>query len=72
MIPRSLGRPLCVSLLFVIPHSDLWAYDRFSILFSVKPMFIIGLQDLALEAQKLALEKTPDLGSRIDIVLTLV
>jgi len=32
----------------------------------------IGDKDRALEAQKLALEKTPGLGSRIDIVLTLV
>ena len=29
-------------------------------------------QDKAVEAQKLALEKTPGLGSRIDIVLTLI
>lgn len=29
-------------------------------------------QDRALEAQKLALEKTPGLGSRIDIVLTIL
>ena len=29
-------------------------------------------QDRSIEAQKLALEKTPGLGSRIDIVLTLV
>jgi hypothetical protein len=26
----SLGRPLCVSLLSVIPRSDLWGYDRFA------------------------------------------
>ncbi|KAF5392143.1 hypothetical protein D9757_001408 [Collybiopsis confluens] len=32
----------------------------------------IGEKDKAIEAQKLALEKTPGLGSRIDIVLTLV
>ncbi|KAG6831476.1 hypothetical protein H0H92_010385 [Tricholoma furcatifolium] len=32
----------------------------------------IGDKDKAVEAQKLALEKTPGLGSRIDIVLTLV
>jgi len=32
----------------------------------------IGDKDRAVEAQKLALEKTPGLGSRIDIVLTLV
>jgi 26S proteasome regulatory subunit N7 len=32
----------------------------------------IGEKDKAVEAQKLALEKTPGLGSRIDIVLTLV
>ncbi|KAF9459083.1 26S proteasome subunit RPN7-domain-containing protein [Collybia nuda] len=32
----------------------------------------IGSKDLAIEAQKLALEKTPGLGSRIDIVLTIV
>lgn len=30
------------------------------------------VKDRAVEAQKLALEKTPGLGSRIDIVLTLV
>lgn len=39
------------------------------------PYFKISLifaQDRALEAQKLALEKTPGLGSRIDIVLTIV
>ncbi len=29
-------------------------------------------QDKAVEAQKLALEKTPGLGSRIDIVLSLI
>ncbi|ESK85123.1 26s proteasome non-atpase regulatory subunit 6 [Moniliophthora roreri MCA 2997] len=32
----------------------------------------IGEKDRAIDAQKLALEKTPGLGSRIDIVLTLV
>ncbi|RPD56384.1 PCI-domain-containing protein [Lentinus tigrinus ALCF2SS1-7] len=32
----------------------------------------IGDKDKAVEAQKLALEKTPGLGSRIDIVLTLI
>ncbi|KAK7051099.1 proteasome regulatory particle subunit [Paramarasmius palmivorus] len=32
----------------------------------------IGEKDKAVDAQKLALEKTPGLGSRIDIVLTLV
>ncbi|KAI0707981.1 PCI-domain-containing protein [Earliella scabrosa] len=32
----------------------------------------IGDKDKAIEAQKLALEKTPGLGSRIDIVLTLI
>lgn len=32
----------------------------------------IGEKQLAIDAQKLALEKTPGLGSRIDIVLTLV
>ncbi|KDQ61274.1 hypothetical protein JAAARDRAFT_173883 [Jaapia argillacea MUCL 33604] len=32
----------------------------------------IGDKDAAVEAQKLALEKTPGLGARIDIVLTLV
>lgn len=32
----------------------------------------IGDKDKAVEAQKLALEKTPGLGARIDIVLTLV
>lgn len=32
----------------------------------------IGEKDKALDAQKLALEKTPGLGSRIDIVLTIV
>ncbi|KAI0319088.1 PCI-domain-containing protein [Amylostereum chailletii] len=32
----------------------------------------IGEKDKALEAQKIALEKTPGVGSRIDIVLTLV
>ncbi|TFK63027.1 proteasome 26S subunit [Pluteus cervinus] len=32
----------------------------------------IGERDRAIEAQKLALEKTPGLGSRIDIVLTIV
>ncbi|TFK47736.1 PCI-domain-containing protein [Heliocybe sulcata] len=32
----------------------------------------VGDKDRAVEAQKLALEKTPGLGSRIDIVLTLV
>lgn len=32
----------------------------------------IGDKDKALAAQKLALEKTPGLGSRIDIVLTIV
>ncbi|KAI0050855.1 PCI-domain-containing protein [Auriscalpium vulgare] len=32
----------------------------------------IGERETAIEAQKLALEKTPGLGSRIDIVLTLV
>ncbi|EGN95771.1 hypothetical protein SERLA73DRAFT_186989 [Serpula lacrymans var. lacrymans S7.3] len=32
----------------------------------------IGDKDRSIEAQKLALEKTPGLGSRIDIVLTLV
>ncbi|KAF5367569.1 hypothetical protein D9758_003794 [Tetrapyrgos nigripes] len=32
----------------------------------------IGERDKAIEAQKLALEKTPGLGSRIDIVLTLI
>ena len=32
----------------------------------------IGDKDRAVEAQKLALEKTPGLGARIDIVLTLV
>ncbi|KAJ3483192.1 hypothetical protein NLI96_g6483 [Meripilus lineatus] len=32
----------------------------------------IGDKDAALEAQKLALEKTPGLGQRIDIVLTLI
>ncbi len=29
-------------------------------------------QDKAVEAQKIALEKTPGLGSRIDIVLTVI
>jgi 26S proteasome regulatory subunit N7 len=43
-----------------------------SILFFFILVFIVGPQDRALEAQKLALEKTPGLGSRIDIVLTLV
>lgn len=33
---------------------------------------ILIFQDRAFEAQKLALEKTPGLGARIDIVLTLV
>lgn len=32
----------------------------------------IGEKDTAIEAQKLALEKTPGLGSKIDVVLTLV
>jgi hypothetical protein len=32
----------------------------------------VSVQDRSIEAQKLALEKTPGLGSRIDIVLTLV
>jgi len=32
----------------------------------------IGERDKAIDAQKLALEKTPGLGSRIDIVLTLI
>ena len=32
----------------------------------------VDFQDRAIEAQKLALEKTPGLGARIDIVLTLV
>lgn len=32
----------------------------------------IGEKDKAIEAQKLAFEKTPGLGSRIDIALTLV
>ena len=32
----------------------------------------VYFQDRAVEAQKLALEKTPGLGARIDIVLTLV
>jgi len=36
------------------------------------PVFIIKPQERSLEAQKLALEKTPGLGSRIDIALTLV
>jgi 26S proteasome regulatory subunit N7 len=34
--------------------------------------FFLRLKDRAVEAQKLALEKTPGIGSRIDIVLTLV
>ena len=33
---------------------------------------VADFQDRAVEAQKLALEKTPGLGARIDIVLTLV
>lgn len=33
---------------------------------------LVDFQDRAVEAQKLALEKTPGLGARIDIVLTLV
>jgi 26S proteasome regulatory subunit N7 len=33
---------------------------------------MVLIQDRALEAQNLALEKTPGLGSRIDIVLTIV
>jgi len=33
---------------------------------------VVDFQDRAIEAQKLALEKTPGLGARIDIVLTLV
>ena len=32
----------------------------------------LHIQDRSIEAQKFALEKTPGLGSRIDIVLTLV
>lgn len=34
--------------------------------------YIYGGQDKAVEAQKVALEKTPGLGQRIDIVLTLI
>lgn len=41
-------------------------------LFLLPPVFITVPQERSLEAQKLALEKTPGLGSRIDIVLTLV
>jgi hypothetical protein len=35
-------------------------------------VYTFAVQERSVEAQKLALEKTPGLGSRIDIVLTLV
>jgi 26S proteasome regulatory subunit N7 len=66
------GGFLLISVSVYFPLHVSRCLSRLFLMLALRWLIFPYLQDRAIEAQKLALTKTPGLGSKIDIVLTLV